>query len=108
MDTPSQTTTPVDPQPEEKENPLVHILRFVATVLWRWPVIVFLAGIIAAIGLGALYGDDYIVARFCFFVAVAWVTARGVTDAEVKGHDYKKAIAVMVIVAGILVFGSSI
>jgi hypothetical protein len=78
---------------------------FLCTKIWRWDVtIAGSLGIAFAGGMAALYGDDFVIAKVCFFIGIAWITARIVADSEVKRHESRKVIACMTILGGAFFF----
>lgn len=85
-----------------------EVTRFIAEKFWRWDATlagstaIFLAG-----GLAALYGDDYALAAWAFFVCITWITARCVTDAEVKNHSHRRIITTVILFLGIALFTGS-
>jgi hypothetical protein len=78
-------------------------IRFVAGWFWRWEVVatgavaVFISG-----GIGAIYGDDFILATCLFFLAIVWITAKSVSWSEVRGHKDRVWVSIVIVVLAVL------
>lgn len=79
---------------------------FCALLFWRWPVLSTVALFIGAVGVSAMYGDQYIVAACAYFICVTLLTAR--TIAESRARKEKAATAITIVLVGTLVLGVSL
>jgi len=75
--------------------------------LWRWEVVAIGAPLIYGAGIGALYGDDYIVAETLFFAGIAWITAKVLSWEETRIHPNRQGISTLILLLGIGVFTAS-
>jgi hypothetical protein len=84
-------------------------LKFFLGLLWRWEVVgagattVFVAG-----GISAIYGDDFILATFLFFLGIVWLTAKAVSWSEVKMHKDRVWVSLFIAAMAIFVFWGSL
>jgi hypothetical protein len=109
--------TPIIPPPSNIQQPsepgAVGSMRagiiLVASFLWRWEVVavgataIFIAG-----GIGAIYGDDFDLARSFFFLAIAWLTVKTLSWSEVREHKDRLWASLVIVALGIFaIYGST-
>jgi hypothetical protein len=74
---------------------------------WRWEVVAIMAPSIYGAGIGALYGDDYIVAATLFFAGIAWITAKVLSWEETRAQPNRRGISILILLFGVAGFGAS-
>ncbi len=55
-----------------------------------------------------MYGDDYIVAASLYFVSIVWGIVKAIAWEDVKGHDSRKGISVLILLLGVGLFVGSL
>ena len=73
----------------------------IRTWLRRWPVVAIGAPLLYAIGVSAMYGDQYIIAVVAYFIAIAWFVARVLVWEEAKQHPQRGIVAIIVLAVGV-------
>jgi hypothetical protein len=73
-----------------------------------WGVVAVGAPLVYGLGVGALFGDEYIIASVLFSTAVVWITAKALTWEEMRGHENRKLISGVLIVFGIVIVAISL
>lgn len=81
--------------------------KFLGDKVWRWEVVGWGAAVIYGLGAAALFGDEYLLARILFFAALAWMTAKAVSWEEIRGHEYKRLLSIVILIAGVALYGLS-
>lgn len=79
-------------------------IRFVWHLLWSWPVVSVGSAVIYGFGVNAMYGDDFVVARASYFVALAWLAAKVLAWKEIRGQESRTAIRALVSAVAVAVF----
>ena len=74
------------PPARESNDASRGAFRFVGEMLWRWDVVAAGSVLFYGAGVGAMYADDYFIARCLYFVAVSWTTARVLAWEETKAQ----------------------
>jgi hypothetical protein len=83
-------------------------LKWICGHLWRWDVVGIGAPLIYAAGIGALYGDDYIIAAALFFAGIAWITAKALSWEETRNHPNQRGVSLIFLVFGVVAFTASL
>jgi hypothetical protein len=88
--------------------PVWNSLEWIAEKLWEWPTTALGGTVIYAAGIGALYGDDYVIAAGLFFIGIAWIAGKAVSWEETRIHPHGRLIGVFFLLIGAALFISSL
>ena len=82
-------------------------INFIARALWRWDVTAVGSTLIYGFGVGAMYGDDYIVAGMLYFAGTAWITARILAREETKTHPQRGLVSIGILMVATFILDGS-
>jgi hypothetical protein len=83
-------------------------LLWCVSLLWGWVVVGVGAPLVYAAGVGALFGDEYLIAGAFFFVSMAWLTSKAIFWEEARKQPDKNIISAMFLIAGGVCFALSL
>jgi hypothetical protein len=96
-------TPAVKAKPDQKHSVWPAAL-FIFGHLWSWWVVVPLGLFLLAVGVNAMYSNDYIVAAMLFLVAIVTLTAKSLSSKETREHENRAAISVLVVLLAAVLF----
>lgn len=85
-----------------------HTFRWISKALWRWDVVAVGFALTFGTGVAAMYGDDYTIAALLFFFSWCWLTARALAWEEVRGHEHRRGISILILCFGAAAFFASL
>jgi hypothetical protein len=83
-------------------------IQFVAKTLWRWDIVAICSPLLYGFGVGAMYGDDYVIAAGLYLVSIVWLTAKAIVWEEIKGHSKRRGISILILILACLLFMASL
>lgn len=89
-------------------TPVKTIIQFILAALWRWDVVGIGSTLLYGFGVGAMYGDDYIIAILFYFLGVVWLTAKFLVWEEIKLHPKRSGISIVIIILAVIILGLSL
>lgn len=84
-----------------------QVINFIASALWRWDVTGIGSTLLYGFGVGAMYGDDYIVAGMLYVAGTAWLTARILAWEETRTHPQRELVSGGILIVAMLALGGS-
>jgi hypothetical protein len=84
------------------------IVQFFVKAFWRWDVVGIGSTLLYGFGVGAMYGNDYLVAAALYFLGVTWLTSKLLAWEETRVHPQKNGISVVILILAAAIFTSSL
>jgi hypothetical protein len=82
-------------------------VKWLLEKLWRWEVVGVGSTLLYGFGVGAMYADDYLVARCLYSAGLVWLIAKTLAWEETRRHQNRKAVSAGILVTGLICFGLS-
>jgi hypothetical protein len=77
------------------------IVGWLLEKVWRWDLVAAGSTLLYGSGVGAMYADDYTIARTFYFVAIVWLTAKVVVWEETRAHKKRFGISIVVLLLAV-------
>ena len=81
---------------------------YIAQAIWTWPAIGTVSVFLYGYGIDAMYGNDFITATLCYFVAVVFLTAKALTWKKISRRDDRRVAGTVIVVVAAAVLGFSL
>jgi hypothetical protein len=83
-------------------------MGFIGSKLWGWPVVGAGTTALYGLGVGALFGDEYIIALCFFLAAIAWLTGKTLHWEDAREHKQAGWVTAIVVVFGVILCALSL
>ncbi len=81
-------------------------LHWCASNLWLWPAVLVTSPLLYGLGVGAMYGQQPIIAGFLYLLAIGLILAKAIT--ETRTHEKRIGVIVVILCLGTMLFATSL
>ncbi|HEV7473040.1 MAG TPA: hypothetical protein VGN90_03260 [Pyrinomonadaceae bacterium] len=81
-------------------------LHWCASNLWLWPAVLVTSPLLYGMGVGAMYGQQPIIAAFLYLLAIGLILAKAIT--ETRTHEKRIGVIGVLLLLGIVWFATSL